>query len=139
MEMENRTLFNDNWGFLKTELGTELSDIRGRIGEFRPVDLPHDWLIYDTHNLYENSTGWYRKCIVVVDLDNAEVAEVRRQEGGADAFSLISGQRMILRFDGVYMDSTLYVNGQKVGTGNMVILPLTTISQNICGRGKMNC
>lgn len=25
-----------------------------------PVTLPHDWLIYDTHNLYENGEGWYR-------------------------------------------------------------------------------
>ena len=31
--MENRILFNDNWSFLKTELGTELSDIQVRRGE----------------------------------------------------------------------------------------------------------
>lgn len=92
--MENKVLFNDNWSFLKTELGTELSGIQGREEEFQAVDLPHDWLIYNTHNLYENSTGWYRKCIQLC---------------------LMPGQRMVLRFDGVYMDSTFYVNRRKVG------------------------
>ena len=30
-------------------------------GEFLEVDIPHDWLIYDTDNLYQSSMGWYRK------------------------------------------------------------------------------
>lgn len=30
----------------------------------QPADLPHDWLIYDTKNLYEDSIGWYRKKFV---------------------------------------------------------------------------
>ncbi|MCM1119857.1 MAG: DUF4982 domain-containing protein [bacterium] len=92
--MEYGVLFNDNWSFLKTEPGTELSAILGRTGEFCPVDVPHDWLIYDTHGLYENSTGWYRKLLTV---------------------SPQPGQRTFIRFDGVYMDSTFYVNRQKVG------------------------
>ena len=29
-----------------------------------PADLPHDWLIYDTKNPYEDSIGWYRKKFV---------------------------------------------------------------------------
>ena len=56
--MENRMLFNDSWSFLKTELGTELSDIQGRIGEFGAVEVPDDWLICDRQNVYENSAGW---------------------------------------------------------------------------------
>lgn len=113
--MENRILFNDNWSFLKTELGTELSDIQTRKGDFRPVDLPHDWLIYDTHNLYENSTGWYRKCIWVNDGKNAAPEAGSRENAGVGTLYCAPDQRFILRFDGVYMDSTFYVNGQKVG------------------------
>ena len=60
---------------------------------FEPVELPHDWLIYNTLDLYENSIGWYRKSFHYV-----------RDE-----------QQVILCFDGVYMDSSVYVNGQLVG------------------------
>lgn len=89
-------LFNQNWTFLKTALGTELSDISNREG-FVPVDIPHDWLIYQAKKLYENSTGWYRKLV------NKQILQPDE------------GERAIVRFDGVYMDSTLYVNEQKVG------------------------
>ena len=90
-------LFNQNWTFLKTALGTELSDVIKRKGEFRAVDIPHDWLISQAKNLYENSTGWYRKVVLSEELQAGE------------------GERVIIRFDGVYMDSAFYVNGQKVG------------------------
>ena len=90
-------LFSDNWQFLKTALGTEYADISNRFEEFQTVDIPHDWLIYDSHNLYEDSTGWYIK-----KFDRASL-------------SCKTGERALLVFDGVYMDSTVYVNGQKVG------------------------
>lgn len=105
---DNRYLFNDNWSFLKTEPGMELPDIRGREDQFVPVDLPHDWLIYNTHNLYENSTGWYRRRISV---DHGENEDILRD----GTLHCPPGRRAILRFDGVYMDSTLYVNGRRVG------------------------
>ena len=60
-----------------------------------PVKIPHDWLIADTQNLYKSGTGWYKREL--------------------DASFLEDGQRLFLRFDGVYMDSVLYVNGQTVG------------------------
>lgn len=89
------TLFTDGWTFLKTDLETTWEEMNARRGEFRPVELPHDWLIYNTLDLYENSCGWYRNSILQEEIP--------------------AGERMQLRFDGVYMDSTLYVNGQKVG------------------------
>ena len=56
----NRTdLWDDGWSFRKTALGVTYEEALA--GEFTAVDIPHDWLIYDTHNLYESSTGWYRK------------------------------------------------------------------------------
>lgn len=89
-----KILFNDEWAFLKTPFGTELADIQGREADFQAVELPHDWLIYNSRNLYEDSCGWYRK-VLPGDIKSAE--------------------RAIIRFDGVYMDSTVYVNGKVVG------------------------
>ena len=112
--MKNIMLFNDKWCFLKTELGAELPGIQGQEKAFQPVDLPHDWLIYNTHNLYENSTGWYRKCITV-RLASDEAQTDADQENEADVLCLMPGERVILRFDGVYMDSTFYVNHRIAG------------------------
>ena len=89
--------FNQDWYFLKTEFGTELSDVKGRISEFKQVDLPHDWLIYNNADLYETGTGWYTKTV-----DKSELLEADEK-------------RAVIVFDGVYMDCTLYVNETDVG------------------------
>lgn len=90
--MNQKALFNDGWEFAKS--GLEAADW-SRLA-FAPVDLPHDWLIYDTLNLYENSIGWYRKAVTL---------------SGEET----QGKRLWLSFDGVYMDSSVYVNGSLVG------------------------
>ena len=52
-----------DWEFLK------LPVINGSIPEsyaeegFTPVVIPHDWLIGQAENLYEDSVGWYRNRI----------------------------------------------------------------------------
>ncbi len=68
---------------------------KGEPKNFAPVEIPHDWLIADVNNLYETGIGWYRRAL--------------------DATLLREGQRLLLRFDGVYMDSALYVNGWPAG------------------------
>ncbi|MCR5817261.1 MAG: DUF4982 domain-containing protein [Ruminococcus sp.] len=83
--MRETRLLCDGWQFAKCPFGTEYKDAQG----FAPVDLPHDWLIYNTNDLYETSTGWYKRTLTVP----------------AD------GRSTALRFDGVYMDSKVYVNG----------------------------
>ncbi len=93
--MQTISLFTDGWTFLKTKLEATWEEMEARKGEFKPVELPHDWLIYNTLDLYENSCGWYCK-------------EMKLSEA-------LGEERLQLRFDGVYMDSTLYVNGRKVG------------------------
>lgn len=92
-------LFCDNWQFLKTGLDSGIDDIQRREEEFAPVCLPHDWLIYDTRKLYEDSAGWYRRRLT--------------QEELAENLGFQEGERVFLRFDGVYMDSTLYINRKK--------------------------
>lgn len=81
-----KTLFNAGWQFAKTDIGAELSDVPSL--SFAPVDIPHDWLIYDSNNLYEPSFGFYRNSV---------------QYNGAGSVRLY--------FEGVYMDCTVYVNG----------------------------
>ncbi|MDN5316117.1 MAG: beta-galactosidase [Thermoanaerobacterium sp.] len=89
LDMNKKILFNDGWEFAKSSL--EVAD--STTLKFEPVDIPHDWLIYNTLNLYENSIGWYRKRFTCVKKE----------------------KQILLCFDGVYMDSSLYVNGQFVG------------------------
>lgn len=84
-------LWTEGWEFLKTSLGTSYEEACARKKDFAAVELPHDWLIYDAHNLYEDGFGWYRK-----SFENP----------------LSEGERMQLRFDGIYMDCTVYVNGK---------------------------
>lgn len=88
-----RKLFNDGWQFLKLEADADYRKAMGKLKEFRPVSLPHDWLIYDSGRLYEDSSGWYVKTLVWEK----------------------EGKRAFLIFDGIYMDSTVYVNGKKAG------------------------
>lgn len=84
--MNKKTLFNDGWMFAKTHL-----EATPEIRDYQPVALPHDWLIYQTEALYEDSIGWYRRPYYY---HHATVPNVS------------------LYFEGVYMDSVLYVNGQ---------------------------
>jgi len=91
--LNRRILFNDGWEFAKSGLDAE--DCSGL--SFTPVDLPHDWLIYNTLDLYEDSIGWYRKIFHYA----------KGQEGDAE--------QLLLCFDGVYMDSSVYVNGRLIG------------------------
>ena len=90
---KGRILFNDNWQFTLTEPDSKKSAIRD--AHWYDVELPHDWLIGDTANLYKSGCGWYKKSFKV------EKGEL------SDCF--------ILCFDGVYMDTTLYINGKEAG------------------------
>jgi beta-galactosidase len=87
--MNKKILFNNSWEFAKSKLEeTEVNNLK-----FEPVDIPHDWLIYNTLDLYENSIGWYRKKFKYSKEEN----------------------EVLLYFDGVYMDSSIYVNGELIG------------------------
>lgn len=87
-----KTLFNDGWQFTKIA-GDTIPD--NYIPEFSSVQLPHDWLIYNANDLYETSVGIYVK--------NCD-------------FGDITGKSIRLYFEGVYMDSTVYVNGEEAYT-----------------------
>ncbi len=99
--------FNDGWQFAK-----------GEPRHFVPVQLPHDWLIADTHNLYQSGLGFYRRML--------------------DAGFLKEYQRLFLRFDGVYMDTTVFVNGQMAGEWKYGCTAFTLDITGLISRNKPN-
>lgn len=94
------SLFTDGWKFLKTGLDIDIHTIREYKENFRPINLPHDWLIADADKFYEWGIGWYQRELKISDIEKS-------------CLSYRKGERIYLRFDGVYMNSTLYINGKK--------------------------
>ncbi|MEO5944192.1 MAG: glycoside hydrolase family 2 TIM barrel-domain containing protein, partial [Ferruginibacter sp.] len=109
--MEN--LFDASWKFFKGDVfnGESLNVMDAN---WRTVELPHDWSIEDLPNQSDSvigpfskssigatatgytlgGTGWYRKHF---KLNN------------------ISGRKISIRFDGVYMNSDVWINGNHLG------------------------
>lgn len=85
-----KSLWNYNWTFALTPVGTALADARKAV--FSPIELPHDWLIADANALYASGFGWYCK---------------RFYYNGAASVRVY--------FEGVYQDCTIYLNGVEVG------------------------
>ncbi|MBR6341284.1 MAG: DUF4982 domain-containing protein [Treponema sp.] len=104
-----KTLFNDNWQFAEFPIDekTMFDDGKPVLFEpedfyekaealsYAPVTLPHDWQIYHVKDLYRSSVGFYKKTF---ELD-----------GGAD------DRYIALNFEGVYMNSAVWVNGKLAG------------------------
>jgi beta-galactosidase len=91
-----RTLFNDGWSFAKKHIasGQKLLTPQEFYGKepdnFSSVHIPHDWMISNTNDLYEDSVGFYKKTFTVEKTE---------------------GKRFALRFEGVYMNWCVYING----------------------------
>ena len=105
-----KTLFNDGWVF--SEYGFD-STMNYKDGEpvlltpeefldisktqtYKSVEIPHDWMIYHVKELYKNSVGFYKKTFKLT----AEQVEERHNA---------------IRFEGVYMNSAVWINGKKAG------------------------
>ena len=89
--------WNDGWEFNLNDSPNEIKN-----DEWKSVRIPHDWLIYDTSDLYRDGYGRYRKRFVI---DKKEIGQAANS--GYAHISVI--------FDGVYMDSTYFLNGEKIG------------------------
>lgn len=97
--------FNEDWTFSLNPSGNDatLSAADFDDSAWRTLNLPHDWSIEQDFTNQVSSeighlpggTGWYRKSFVLP-------AELQ-------------GKRINIDFDGVYMDSHIWVNGKKVG------------------------
>ena len=93
VNMRKDTLFNDNWEFVKTDTAADMAQVLEH-GRWKAVDIPHDWLIYNTDDLYETGIGWYRKHF---------------------DFCPDPDRRYFVRFEGVYMEPRVYLNGEFAG------------------------
>ena len=59
---------NSEWLFFKQPLSDTTTTLSPTLpaqndSRFYPVNLPHDWLIANSADHYENSEGWYQKTI----------------------------------------------------------------------------
>lgn len=99
--------FNKDWKFcLNLETDSNPADIEFDDSGWRTLDVPHDWAIegdFDEHNpsgtgggALPGGIGWYRKTFKVSKKDK--------------------GQVFSIEFDGVYMNSSVYINGHLLGT-----------------------
>ncbi len=100
----NRVAFDFDWRFqLGDPSGAEASDFED--ADWRKLDVPHDWSIEGEYRedhpagigggYLPTGIGWYRK-------------HWEWQETWA-------GRQVLLQFDGVYMNSDVWVNGKHVG------------------------
>jgi len=98
-----RQLFDNGWRFHLGDVGQGKSPALAE-KDWREVDLPHDWSIEGPYSS-QNASGtgflpggiaWYRKTFQLP-------ASMR-------------GRRVSVRFDGVYRDSTVWINGARLGS-----------------------
>ena len=87
-----KKLFIKNWKFLLTSPDTGYEAAMQRRDDFTDVEIPHDWMIGDAKRFYEDGNGWY--------INSFEAAE---------------GKHYTFVFDGIYMDSIVYINGRPAG------------------------
>ena len=104
-QARERQCFDKDWRFL---LGDSASMAKADYDDssWRLLDVPHDWAIEGDFYVGNPSgagggalpggIGWYRKAF-----------EVKSEE--------VKSEKFFIEFDGVYMNSTVYVNGEKVG------------------------
>ena len=100
-----RSSFNSNWKFIQNDI-TGAEQIEFNDASWRTLNLPHDWSIegeYDQSNPMGDQCGylpagfgWYRKTINVPET--------------------WKGKHVEIAFDGVFMNSTVWANGKKLGT-----------------------
>lgn len=99
-----RVNFDSGWKFHLGDIpGAEKTGFSDR--NWRPLDLPHDWSIEGSFRpdnpsghqggLLPGGIGWYRKTFSISDPE---------------------GLKYFIEMDGVYKNSTVYVNGQSLGT-----------------------
>lgn len=112
--------FDTNWKFqkLKPNVGEvlNLADVNFNDANWRKLDLPHDWSIEDlTENPSDSIVGpFYKKAVG----KNATAFTVGGTAWYRKHFVLDKstvGKQVFIQFDGVYMNSDVWVNGHHLG------------------------
>ena len=101
IQARQRQNFDADWLFMLGD-SAQMSQVDYSDSHWRRLDVPHDWAIEGDFyagnpsgaggGALPGGVGWYRK-----------------------HFSISKIEKVFLEFDGVYMNATVYVNGQEVG------------------------
>ena len=101
LQARQRQSFDADWRFILAD-SVQMSTVEYNDAHWRRLDVPHDWAIEGDFSVSNPSgasggalpggVGWYRK-----------------------HFRIRNVCKYFLEFDGVYMNATVYVNGEKVG------------------------
>lgn len=116
VQARDRQCFDKDWRFIHGD-SAQMSKVEYNDSWWRKLDVPHDWAIEGDFyagnpsgaggGALPGGIGWYRKHFRIEKLNNGKTEELQSFNS--------STLQYFLEFDGVYMNSTVYVNGQKVG------------------------
>ena len=108
IQARQRQNFDADWLFILAD-SAQMSEVNYNDASWRRLNVPHDWAIEGDFyagnpsgaggGALPGGIGWYRKHFFI--------------EHGTLNMDYLA--QFYLEFDGVYMNSTVYVNGQKVG------------------------
>ena len=107
IQARQRQNFDADWLFILAD-SARMSEVNYNDASWRRLNVPHDWAIEGDFyagnpsgaggGALPGGIGWYRKHFNLGDCETP-----------------MKETKFFLEFDGVYMNSTVYVNGQKVG------------------------
>jgi beta-galactosidase len=102
--MRQRLLMDKNWKFIQSDI-KDAEKLNFNDTKWRTLNLPHDWSIEGEFKQDEitggpggylpTGIGWYRKHFNIS--------------------SIVEGQQFRIEFDGVYMNSDVWINGHHLG------------------------
>ena len=105
-QARERNCFDADWRFVLAD-STQMADVDYNDSHWRMLSLPHDWAIEGDFyagnpsgaggGALPGGVGWYRKTLSIPQTPSQD------------------GKFYFIEFDGVYMNSTVYVNGKEVG------------------------
>lgn len=108
-----RKCMDDNWLFFRGDIAdgekVEIND-----NEWRKLDLPHDWSI-ESQEGAGDSVGIFSKASEGGIATGHTLAGIGWYRHHFITSSEWRGKMLSLYFEGVYMDATVWVNGQQVG------------------------
>jgi len=126
-EVRQKILFNQDWKFSLSDQ-PQYRDSDFNDGLWRILNLPHDWSIEGdidqsvdgSGGFFPIGIGWYRKTFILP--------------------KSMKDKQLILQFDGIYMNSEVWINGQFLGRHpygfTMLQYDLTDFIKS--GKGEVN-
>ncbi len=125
IQARERQNFDKDWRFVLAD-SAQMAEVNYNDASWRRLDVPHDWAIEGDFyagnpsgaggGALPGGIGWYRKHFFIEHGTlNMDYLAAQKSVAGNNVQSSMFNAQFFLEFDGVYMNSTVYVNGQKVG------------------------